>query len=152
LKIVSKCLFLASFLPIAVVAQPVNILSISDRCQKSYALTCYGYEDRFCIAVYYLRGDAEFAGKIVQEILDNVSKQAQARRPSRIEITSHYMARSELESKKLAMLRAKNVRLALIERGVSSKIIEVKSPVQRCVVPDDQIKQRRVEVVFVPEK
>jgi outer membrane protein OmpA-like peptidoglycan-associated protein len=108
------------------------------------------------MSVFFFWGDAEFAGETAQGLMDNIARQARVRRPSKIEITSHYMHGSEFdkksESKRLAKARASNVRAALIERGVSSKILKVKSPVQRCVTRDDFAKQRRVDMVFIPEK
>jgi hypothetical protein len=130
------------------IGQSAEKMLASNHCPQNYARVCDAYESRLCTAIFYLRGEAGLEDKTVQEILNNISKLSQLTRPSRIEIYSHYMEGSEFESKGLAKLRAKNVRSALIERGVSSKIIKIKTPVQQCVVKDDQIKQRRVEVVF----
>jgi hypothetical protein len=152
LKIAFTWLCIAGFLPVAVIAQPVDLPSASDRCPQSVARTCSDYDGRFCIAVFYFRGDPEFAGKTALGILDNVAEQAKARRPSKIEITSHFMDGVDDESKKLAKQRTKNVVDALIQRGVSAKLIKVKSPKQLCVARDEQVKQRRVEMVFIPEK
>jgi hypothetical protein len=152
LRFALKLILLGAVVPMALMAETDDFWAASDRCPESEARICYGYEDHYCISAFYHRGDPEFAGETVLGILDNIAIQAKARRPSRIEITSHYMKGADSESKMLAKQRAANVVAALIDRGISSKLIKLKSPKQQCVGRDDQVKQRRVEIVFIPEK